>query len=279
MERMSEDTPQAQAVTPQVFIACPCSPGPVWTPATGIALVNKASRKYNCQLVASVGSWDNFNLLWAQALNEAAKGGAKLFAMLHTDLEPADWWVDILDEERQRVGADILTSVIPQKSVSGINSSGVGAWSDPWAPHQRFTMNEVWAEGSPETFNEEMLGFPTGKYLLHNDGCMIADLTAPCWRKTEQRDGREWLICSFEWVRGIEVVNGECFARGQSEDWYFSRALHRVGANAWMTRKVPLAHGGYLPLTNQCAWGTLKHDDATEQNWKDAPLHPGHEVA
>jgi hypothetical protein len=216
---------------------------------------------------ACIGSWDNFNLLWATALNKADKDETDYFVMLHSDMEPQKGWLDVLVEEIERLNADIVTTIIPQKAATGVTSSGIGTFADPYLPHRRFTMREIWAEDAPETFNEEMLGLDDGQYLLHNDGCCIMNPRSPVWRQTEMRGNREFLICSFEWIRGIEKTAKEYVARGESEDWYFSRALHLIGANAYMTRKIQLAHCGQAGYANQGQWGTDEHDEPTRSHW------------
>lgn len=250
----------------RVLLGVPCPDGPCWTPATAIAIM-QASKIHEVTLQAAVGSWDNFNLLWANALNAGQRGEQDYYVKLHSDLEPTGA-VDTLVELIQQLQADIVTTIVPQKSTAGLTSSGVGDLSDPWLPHRRYTMHEIWGEGAPETFNEDVLGKAAeGKYLLHNDGCFVADLKSPCWWKTEKKNGRDFLIASFEWTRGVEVVNGEAVARGESEDWYFSRALHRIGARAYMTRKVALNHVGVFRFTNQAAWGSVEHDEQTRGKW------------
>lgn len=261
-----------------ILLMCPCGKGPQWTPATAVSILQQSSKCHTVKIAASVGSWDNFDVLWSMALNAARKGDVDHAAMLHSDVEPQPGWLDVLFEEKEKHKADFMSAIIPQQSTTGMTSSGVADLSDVWEPHRRFTMHEVWGPNAPETFDAGMLGY-TDKYLLHNDGCCLMDLRSPCWYKTEVREGRTHLMATFEWRRSIQEINGEFVARGESEDWSFSRMLHLVGAKSFMTRRVQLSHMGWFSYNNQCGWGTHRNDHDTQAKWGPVDDESGYPVA
>src|SRR5689334_16752230 len=81
-----------------------------------------------------------FNLLWCRALNQRAGRGWTHFAMHHSDIEAPAGWADTLVDEMERVGADVLSCVVPIKDNRGLTSTG---WQDPHTRRiRRFTMAE-----------------------------------------------------------------------------------------------------------------------------------------
>ncbi|MGD0781228.1 MAG: hypothetical protein ABSA30_00050 [Candidatus Aminicenantales bacterium] len=243
----------------------------------------RGTQRHDLALLVSVGSWDGFNSLWANALNLAAAGEATHFAMLHADVAPQEGWLDILADELDRLQADLVSAIVPLKDARGVTSSGIGDPCDPWHPLKRFTMRELFAGEAPnpkseirnkseiqnpkskilpETFDAADAGFPGG-ILLHNDGCMMADLRNPIFRQ-ENPDGT--LIADFQFPRQVyrDLSDGLLHVRGESEDWYFSRKLHELGARTYVTRKVRLVHVGSHAWTNAVAWGTYEHDQDTK---------------
>lgn len=251
-----------------VLLGAPCGTGPAWSPKTAIAIV-QSSKNHTVSLVASIGSWSNFDILWSMALNKGRLKEIDYFVMLHGDIELQPGWVDTLIEVIEEKQADLVSAIVPQKAVSGITSSGIGDPSDPWQPHKRFTMNEVWAEGAPETFDADDCGYP-GKYILHNNGCWIARLSCEKFYATEIRDGREFALCCFDFPRSIQVIDGEYAARGESEDWFFSRKIHELGVKSYITRKLALSHVGSIEFQNDHAWGSEQVDEATKEKWGKA---------
>ncbi len=252
------------------MLGLPCAAGPAWSPKTAFA-ITRASQNHEMQIRASIGSWLNFQLLWAAALNEAAKGNLDAFCMLHSDVELEGGFVDVLYDVMQEHKADLVSAIIPQKETSGITSSGIGDEADHWVPHRRFTMREIHDAAWPETFDNS--AFP-GYYLLHNNGLWIADLHQEKFRQTEDRGGRTFIMAHFEFPNAIEEieVNGEkqFVARGESEDWHFSRTIHKLGIRSFITRKLALDHMGTAAYPNTCAWGTAEHDEATKAKWGNA---------
>ena len=81
----------------------------------------RGTQRHDLALLVSVGSWDGFNSLWANALNLAAAGEATHFAMLHADVAPQEGWLDILADELDRKSAiervRAVLNALPENSV------------------------------------------------------------------------------------------------------------------------------------------------------------------
>ena len=78
---------------------------------------------------------NSINRLWVQALNERTDHGWTHFAMHHADVQAPAGWVDTLADEMARVGADVISAVVPIKDYRGLTSTG---WRDPGVgPHPR----------------------------------------------------------------------------------------------------------------------------------------------
>lgn len=189
----------------------------------------------------------NFNGLWCYALNRSKRRGLDYFAMIHADVEPQDYWLDVLIEEMEEKHLDVLSCVIPIKDGKGITSTAVARDDgDNWRPKFRITMHELFM--LPETFTSEDVGGP----LLLNTGLWVCKF-------------------NFEWCHKVHfeindqiVHNKETdsyFAQVEPEDWYFSRLLHELGLNIGATRKVKLAHKGSGVFTNLSPWGSDKIDE------------------
>lgn len=191
-----------------------------------------------------------FNSLWHQAAAAAPQHGITHFAMLHADIEPQPWWVDVLHEEMDRTGADILSVVVPIKSPEGVTSTAIGDWHDEWAQPRRLTMREV--VQLPETFSANDascgVGHPSGP-LLVNTGCWMA------------RRGVWWSDVCFTIRDRIAIApDGRPMPQVIPEDWGFSRWAHQRGLKVMATRKVQLQHVGPWAWSNTHAWGTHQSD-------------------
>ena len=213
---------------------------------------------HNVRHDSSIGTWDNFNDLLGKALNAAEAGEIRAFAMIHADVRPfADGWLDSLAAEMDRLGADLVSVAVPIKDERGLASCGIGDPENHWAPLKRFTMRELFK--LPETFNAADAGYP-GLPLLHNNGCWIANLKSPVFFQ-ETEDGTNQAFFQFPKRLYRDPVTGKWRLAGESEDWYFSRCLHELGAKTYITRKVQLAHIGECEFPNDRPWGTLETDD------------------
>ena len=252
----------------KILLGIPCGGGACMSFETARAIF-QASTKYPVQVMCSTGSWDNFNNLWSNALTMGARGDVDVFAMLHTDIEPMvqpeGTWLDLLIGELERLKADLVSVVVPQKDGRGITSSGIGDPADPWEPYRRFTMTEVMS--FPETFNQVDANYPD-RPLLHNNGMWVADMKCDKWYATEKHaSGREHVTAVFDFPRSIQAVQGEFRVRCESEDWYFSRKMWEMGINGYITRKVHLLHCGGTKFPNNQVWGSYHADNDTMKKW------------
>ena len=225
--------------------------------ATARSLYRASNRDY--KIVASQGGWYGFNDLLASVLNLHAAGQATHFCMLHADIECEDFWVDVLVDEVDRLHADLISVAVPIKDFRGVTSCGIQDPTDRWHPLKRFTMREIY--DLPETFGAAEAGYP-GMGLLHNNGCFCLDLRSSLFHELDEQGV---LKARFDFPR--EVFRGPSGAydcRGESEDWYFSRAIHDLGAKTFITRKVKLTHCGGHSFPNTSAWGIYDSDEDSE---------------
>lgn len=205
----------------------------------------------------------NMNCLWCWALNNARKGGVDYFAMLHSDVEPEEFWLDKLIDELEAKRLDVLSVVVPIKDTVGVTSTALGKLDgDTWQVHARLTMKEV--HRLPETFTSADVGYP----LLLNTGC--------------------W-VCRFDeaWARQVHFTINDriCFDakkeiyfnQVEPEDWFISRLWNDIGLKTGATRKVRVGHRGAMVFGNDQPWGENSFDkakgltqsvlDAQPNNW------------
>jgi hypothetical protein len=185
-----------------------------------------------------------FNKLWCRALEERDRVGLTHFSMHHADIEAPAGWLDVLLDEQARVGADVLSCVVPIKDNRGLTSTGT---RDPETGRiRRFTLREVF--DMPETFSIEDTDTP-GHWLMVNTGMWVCDFTRP------------WVaeVC-FSILDGMAWENGARVARALPEDWNFSGWCAQRGLKVWATRKVPLIHHGRAGYTSARVWGEWNTD-------------------
>jgi hypothetical protein len=211
----------------------------------------------------SGNGFDDFNFVWADALNAFEHGEATHFAMLHADVTPDAGWLDVLLSELDRLDADLVSAIIPIKDRRGLTTCGVGDPCDRWNPFRRFTMREVM--DMPETFGISDTPHPD-KYLLHNTGCWACDLRKPLFFETDEGD---CLKAFFNFpTRVFRGAKGVFEVGRESEDWFFSRKIHDLGAKTFATRKVRLLHRGAAEFPNSEPWGTWRNgDEGTREKW------------
>lgn len=209
---------------------------------------------------------NNFNNLWAGALNDAEAGHITHFVMLHTDTFPSGGWVDVLYRECQRLGVGLLSVPNAIKDSRGLSSCGIGNPDNPWAPLRRFTFKEL--AKFPETFTAADAGYPGG-ILLHNNACWIADLRHPAWGTVDPTGA---LLAGFYFPMRVcrDRLTGKWVALGESEDWYFSRRVHELGIPSAITRKIKLWHRGQKDYPNFGEWGDYEHDEDTRATWDES---------
>jgi hypothetical protein len=178
-----------------------------------------------------------FNLHWCQALNHFAEGDIHGFAMMHSDIGAEVNWLDILFAEMEKVGADIISAVVPIKDERGLTSTAIDDTGDQWKV-RRLTTKEVMK--FPETFTEKDVGGP----LLLNTGLWLCRL-GPWAFKT----------CFTIQDKILQSPDGRFEHRVIPEDWDFSRQVRRFGLKLAATRKVRINHWGPFYWNNQQQWG------------------------
>lgn len=189
----------------------------------------------------------NANIGWCAALNRYHQGERlDYFAMIHSDVEPQDHWLDALVDELEAANLDVLGAVIPIKDQRGVTSTALARDDgDSWRVHSRLTMKEVYR--LPATFTSDDVGRP----LLINTGLWVCK-----WNQEWARQVHFTIndrIC-FDPKKGIY------FAQNEPEDWFFSRLLHELGLRVGATRKIELGHRGTMSFGNHAPWGQNDHD-------------------
>ena len=244
-----------------ILLVCPHNGWITWKTARGVF---RASERHiitvndmSTSLLAN-----GFNQLLTAGLNMYHKGDITHLAMLHSDVGPDDFWVDVLMDEMEATEAAMVSAIVAIKDARGVTSCGVGQ-DDRWNIYRRFTIREL--EDLPETFTAEEAGYP-GKPLLVNSGCWLADLRQPWWHQTT--DGV--LDVSFT-IRDRILVKDEGYrCEVEPEDWYISRQLHSLGAKVCATKKVAVHHIGAHDYPNFGNWGAWEHDEATRHHWGES---------
>ncbi len=182
----------------------------------------------------------NFNVLWCEALMN--RPTFTHFAMLHDDCAPMAGWLDVLLEEMDRTGADVMSTVLAIKDHRGLTTTGIrypGTWGT-----RRYTMKELWR--LPETFSIEDTAEPD-KILAIGTACWICKLPEAGWVDKFPGFQNEHKIV---WNAGEP---SPCF---DSEDWLFSDWLASQGLKVYATRKVAMGHQGAAFFTNNQPHGT-----------------------
>jgi len=201
----------------------------------------------------------NFNHLWCQALNMP---NVTHFAMVHADILPMEYWLDVLVREMEQEQAQLVSTIVPIKDNLGITSTGIVLPGNHWTPKRRFTMQEI--IGMPSTFDAELAGYSNERLVL-NTGCWLADLRDARW-KTELPDGS--LVAHFEMRDMIRKVEGEYRNFFEPEDFFFSRTVQELGMKAVATRKPNVTHIGNFGYTNDAPWGQHRQDERTRPLWE-----------
>jgi hypothetical protein len=186
----------------------------------------------------------NFNSLWCQALNDRRKNQTTHFAMHHSDIGAPPGWVDTLLEEMDRVGADVLSAIVPMKDGKGLTST---AWYNPQASSvRRITLKE--AHRLPVTF--DAAANPEYGELLINTGLWICQFK------------EQWVerVCFTIADRIVQADDGTFQPRVFSEDWHFSHWCNLEGLRVFATRILPVAHYGAASFRNDSPWGDWDTD-------------------
>ncbi len=191
----------------------------------------------------------NFNILWCDALNARERDGITHFAMIHSDINTEENWLDTLIGELDDYGADVVSAVIPIKSEEGLTSTGIGTFGSKYV--RRLTMTEI--HKLPETFgvDDTTKHRDYQKFLAINTGLWVCDLR------------KDWVddFPGFKTETGIVRHGGKCAPWVSSEDWMFSEWLAGNGCKVRATRKVKVSHLGGKAYDNFYPWGTMETDE------------------
>lgn len=197
-----------------------------------------------------------FNRIWCDALNYKRACPVTHFAMIHDDVCPEPGWLDVLLDELDATGADMVSAVAPIKNGYGLTSTAVDVGGNPWVP-RRLSMTEVF--DLPETFGVDDVPWrePDSR-LLVNTGLWVCRFDG----------GWPEQVCFRQQDRIERQPNGDYVARTIPEDWDFSRQLQSHGLKVVATRKVGLYHGRQ-EFHNRGPWGAWTTDEAFQKCLKD----------
>jgi hypothetical protein len=231
------------------YIACPLhsdfgqhflNAAALWRGATTRQLNIVASPSRNSVLP------ENFNGHLCSALNMREERGVTHFALLHGDVVPQTGWFDILYDELCTSKADIISAVVPIKSIQGQTTTAIGERLPNGKPsHIKLTMHDIYQ--LPPTFGIEDTPWPD-KALLVNTGCMAFALDSP-WVIDFVHSG------GFGFDTWIDEHDGVFTSSALSEDWRMSLWAHEHGVRCMATRKVEVNHWGMHAFGNMTAWG------------------------
>jgi hypothetical protein len=241
-----------------VFLACPLYDGRL-DYGTARSLWSTASRLRMVNVMPSAASLlpTNCNALWCTALNHREGAQLKWFAMLHADVTPEPWWLDKLIAEAEAHDADLLSAVVPLKSLDGATSTAIARPGTQFGTFCRLTTQQVNHPLFPATFGiaeaaaalailPEPLGIRDAprEALLVNTGCMVCRLDRP-WCE------RVW----FSIDDAIEKIDGLWKAVFQPEDWSFSRRVTAEGGKVLATKSLEVLHRGQMDFRSNQTWG------------------------
>jgi hypothetical protein len=203
-----------------------------------------------------------FNMLLADALNARREYPITHFAMIHDDQAADEGWLDVLMDELDATGADMVSAVVPIKNQHGLTSTAVDVEGAPWIV-RRLTMTEVF--DLPETFGIEDIPWRLPhSQLLVNSGLWVMRLDT--WaddifpRDNPTGAARPARLHFNDHARLVQLPNGEYASEDISEDWDWSRQIVALGLRPVATRKVKLYHER-PEFHNHAPWGDWKRDE------------------
>ena len=209
-----------------------------------------------------------FNKLWCAALNERDqraklreeflkdKGKTMLcppppithFAMAHDDILAEDGWLDKLLDEMERVGADVLSTVIAIKEEGGHTSTA------------RMQTRQMFTEGPGAPLRIGPAVKPEiHRYTLRELSQGLPTFT--CGQNLQLLVNTGLFVCRFDqpWVEQIHFHFGDSIKRhddgtyhayNMPEDWNFSLDAAKLGARVFATRVVKAEHIGRKKYPN-----------------------------
>lgn len=225
---------------PQVFLACPRYGHVEWESA---ASVMRASELCDVTVRPSMSSvlCDNFNRLWAEALNLRASRPLTHFAMIHSDISAESGWLDTLMLELQRANLDVISVIVPLKDERGLTSTGILKQATNRI-HQ-FTLADVY--NLPVTFTLNDINHLEDEVLAINTGLWVCTFTQPWIEK----------IVFRTYTDIIKDEENSFHAVSLTEDWDFSLQCARLDVKVGATRIVRVGHYGRKEYSNDTVWG------------------------
>ncbi len=184
----------------------------------------------------------NHNVLWSMAIDRYEAGEIDAFALIHADIGAEPGWLDVLNEEREKVGADVISAVVPIKDDRGLTSTSVDDTGDDWL-WRRLTFTNIHA--MPKTFTDADVGGP----LCLNTGLMLVKFGPWCLKESSPG----YLDIRFRFEHAIrKESNGKRRVLFKPDDWLLSRQFREAGLKLAATRQVCLNHcGGDFQWNNQ----------------------------
>ena len=215
-----------------VYLGCPLY-GPI-EPETSIAIANCSRRgeKVTADVHASSLLALNFNHIWCNALNTRPHD---YFAMIHGDVDPEAGWLDILIDEKERTGVDVLSVVLPIKDKRGVTSTSI--LDPPTGTTRLLSLEEIYTT-LPRTFTIKDTATPD--FVLGvNTGLWICDFASAWVEKV-----------FFQINDRITCRDGIWMPQNLPEDWYFSAQCHDLGLTVAATTCVRALHYGRIGFQN-----------------------------
>jgi len=251
-----------QAARKVIYLGMPCTGEMTLGAATGFHRCTRR-KEHHVELLALGSSLatGNFNGLWCWALNAARKGPVDYFAMIHSDIEPPEYWLDELIDELEAKNLDVLGVLAPIKDSRGLTSIAVAhPTGSTWKIRNRITMREAYR--LPETFASEDVGGP----LLLNTGLWVCKFDM-AWAPKIHFTVNDRIV--------QDTKSGNYYAQIEPEDWFSSRLYHELGLKVGCTRRVPMHHRGTMAFGNAVPWG----DDHFDKEWCKQSFLDGTEPA
>lgn len=215
----------------KVFLALPMYDGRIEYDSL-VAAGLLASQRHEVRLFPKAGSRLAFNCtsLWCDALNS---GAFDLFAMLHSDVIPPAWWLDILTANLIDHDAAFVSALSPIKDESEAFSA---LYFLEDGRQEVLSKSQADNPALPPCFDASALSVAMNErvtFLMPNTGCMVCRLDRP------------W--CDKVWFQDITVMSmrdGRRVPSGMSEDWFFTKAIADHGGKVMTTKALGIGHVG-----------------------------------
>ncbi len=210
---------------------------------------NQSSRPMKIMTGQNVSSLlpDSFNSNFCMALNGDGEERPTHFVMLHGDIVPQNCYLSMLLDECEAIGADIISAVVPIKSMEhDKTSTAIGILNGRNSRFRHISSAE--AAEVPPTFTAKDLDHAEGDKLLVNTGLMAIDLRKP-WVKEWFKSGG-FRLESHAWQ---DEETGKWRSLCLPEDWLMSwDAQTKFGATVVAaTTKIRLLHYGEAGFENR----------------------------